>query len=891
MTIAQIEDNMKKLLASVDSNTFIYDFLLAFGIPKATITRLQSGKINLGEVEGELVWKKKLLYRQIATGTNLLEQIQELRSDIGLKKSQPRFVIVTDLVRLLAVDLQIDDTLDCEVADLDKHFDFFLPFAGIEKAQYLSENPADVKAAEKMAKLYDQINLDNQFSTDREIHQLNVFLSRLLFCYFAEDTGIFDDKLFTAAIMSNTKADASDTQEYLQDLFLILNTDYPDRIDEKKYLHKFHYVNGGLFREVYPIPVITVKSRNLILECGQLDWSAINPDIFGSMIQAVVTTDKRGGLGMHYTSVPNIMKVISPLFLDELEEEYQKAKGNVKQLNALIQRIANIKIFDPACGSGNFLIIAYKKLRELEIQIFNNLAALRGNKGSGTLDFVSFNSLISLNNFFGIEIDDFAHEIARLSLWLAEHQMNQAFRKEFGHSRPALPLKESGKIVHANACRVDWDEVCPKEEDDEIYVLGNPPYKGFSQQTKTQKDDLVNYLGSSTKLDYISLWFFKASEFIKNSQSKYALVSTNSICQGEQATLLWKSIFKLNQEIFFGHQSFKWVNNAKGKAAVFCIIVGVRNLDSKAKFLFTEEVRKSVSYINSYLEEGNKVLVHKRSTPISNLPDMVLGNMPYDRGVIHFDFSEYTAIVSKTPLLKKFFRQIVGSKEYINKIPRYCLWITENILEEALSVPFIKDKIELNKRTRLESIDPGVRKLAAVPHRFREMREANKMTLVFPGTSSERRKYIPIGVIDKKIIINNLAFAVYDPPFHVFSICTSLMHMTWVRQVAGRLKNDYRYSSVICYNTFPFPKISKEKEKELEECTYKILETRERYPEKTLAQLYDPDKMPDDLREAHRLNDLAVESCYRAKPFDSDEERLEHLFKLYEKMIATEKMK
>jgi len=891
MTIAQIEDNIKGLIASVDSDTFIYNFLFAFGTPKATISRFQSSKINLSEADGELVWKKKLLYRQVAVGTNLLELIQRLREDSVLKKYQPRFVVVTDLEKLLAVDMLTQDTLDCKLADLDKHFDFFLPFAGIEKAQYLAENPADVKATEKMAKLYEQINLDNQFSTEDEIHQLNVFLSRLLFCYFAEDTGIFEDKLFTAAITSNTNADASDTQEYLRDLFLILNTNDAERRNEKQYLRKFPYVNGGLFREVYPIPTLTVKSRNLILECGQLDWSAINPDIFGSMIQAVVTTDKRGGLGMHYTSVPNIMKVINPLFLDELVEEYQKAKGNVKQLNALIQRISNIKIFDPACGSGNFLIIAYKKLRELEIQILNDLTELKGNKGSGTLDFVSFNSLISLNNFFGIEIDDFAHEIARLSLWLAEHQMNQAFRKEFGHSRPALPLKDSGKIVRANACRIDWEDVCPKKNDDEIYILGNPPYKGFSQQTKVQKEDLFNYLGKSTKLDYISLWFFKASEFIKESQSKYALVSTNSICQGEQATLLWKSIFDLNQEIYFGHQSFKWANNAKGKAAVFCVIVGVRNNNSESKHLYTDNVRKKVSYINSYLEEGNKVLVHKRSTPISSLPDMVLGNMPYDRGVIHFDFSEYTAIVSKTPSLKKFFRQIVGSKEYINRIPRYCLWITENLLEEALSIPFINDKIELNKKIRLESIDPGVRKLAAVPHKFREMREANKMTLVFPGTSSERRRYIPIGVIDKEIIVNNLAFAVYDPPFHVFSLCTSSIHMTWVRQVAGRLKNDYRYSSVICYNTFPFPKISKEKEEELEESAYQILETRERYPEKTLAQLYDPDKMPDDLREAHRLNDLVVESCYRVKPFESDEERLEHLFKLYEKMIAAEKKK
>ncbi|WP_317192401.1 DNA methyltransferase [Sphingobacterium faecale] len=894
MTIAQIEDNMKKLLASIDSDTFIYDFLLAFGTPKATIARLQSGKINLGEVDGELVWKKKLLYRQVAVGTNLLELIQELRSDVGLKKSQPRFVMVTDLVGLLAVDLQTEDTLDCAVADLDKHFDFFLPFAGIEKAQYLCENPADVKAAEKMAKLYDQINLDNQFSAEEEVHQLNVFLSRLLFCYFAEDTGIFEDKLFTAAITSNTKADASDTQEYLQDLFLILNTDDGSRNNEKQYLHKFPYVNGGLFREVYPIPVLTVKSRNLILECGQLDWSAINPDIFGSMIQAVVTTDKRGGLGMHYTSVPNIMKVINPLFLDELEEEYQKAKGNVKQLNALIQRIANIKIFDPACGSGNFLIIAYKKLRELEIQILNDLTALKGNKGSGTLDFVSFNSLISLNNFFGIEIDDFAHEIARLSLWLAEHQMNQAFRKEFGHSRPALPLKDSGKIIHANACRVDWEEVCPKEEGDEIYILGNPPYLGYSLQDKSQKDDMELVFGKTKSfkvLDYISCWFYKGTQYISGVNVKLALVSTNSICQGEQTFALWSKILKSDLEIDFAHQSFKWGNNAKGKAAVICIIVGLRNKSNKAKYLFKDDKRFLAVNINPYLVDGSTIYVERRNTPISNLQQIIRGTGFSDNGNLLLSDLDKQLVLDKYPFAQEVIKKVVGSYELINKVNRWCLWFDDCNVENYKTVVFFGDRIQNVEDFRKKSKKSSTNIASNMPHKATENRFNPESSIVIPRVSSERREYIPIDIMDPNTVILDSAQAIYNPKIYLIGVLTSKMHMVWMKTTAGRLKNDYRYSSALSYNTFPFPKISKEKEKELEECAYQILETRERYPEKTLAQLYDPDKMPDDLREAHRLNDLAVESCYRAKPFDSDEERLEHLFKLYEKMIAAEKKK
>lgn len=887
MTIAQIEDNMKKLLASVDSDTFIYDFLLAFGTPKATIARLQSGKINLGEADGELVWKKKLLYRQVAASTNLMELIQSLREDSGLKKSQPRFVMVTDMETLLAVDLLTQDTLDCKVADLDKHFDFFLPFAGIEKAQYLAENPADVKAAEKMAKLYDQINLDNQFSTEDEIHQLNIFLSRLLFCYFAEDTGIFEDKLFTTAITSNTKTDASDTQEYLRDLFLILNTDDTSRTNEKQYLHKFPYVNGGLFREVYPIPVLTVKSRNLILECGQLDWSAINPDIFGSMIQAVVTTDKRGGLGMHYTSVPNIMKVINPLFLDELVEEYQKTKGNVKQLNALIQRISNIKIFDPACGSGNFLIIAYKKLRELEIQILNDLTELKGNKGSGTLDFVSFNSLISLNNFFGIEIDDFAHEIARLSLWLAEHQMNQAFRKEFGHSRPALPLTDSGKIVRANACRIDWEEVCPKEESDEIYILGNPPYLGFSMQDHEQKKDIHDIFGRKIKLDYIACWFYKAYQYIVNSKFKAAFVTTNSICQGEQVELLWPRILINDVKICFAYPSFPWNNNAKGKAAVICSIIGLTGDPMIDCFLFYKQTKVKVSNINSYLVNSKNIIVNRSSQSICGLPKMILGNAPFDGGNLILNQEKVRDIDEG----RQYLRKLVGAAEFMSNTYRYCIWLNNDQLANVKSIKWINERIESTYSMRENSIDSGTKKLAERAHQFRDRSETISYSCLVPRVGSNRREYIPAGIISKEFIIGDSCQVIYNCDEYLLSIISSKIHLCWVKSVSGYLKNDYRYSSVLSYNTFPFPKISKEKEKELEECAYMILETRERYPEKTLAQLYDPDKMPDDLREAHRLNDLAVESCYRAKPFESDEERLEHLFKLYEKMIAAEKKK
>ncbi|MBQ0152584.1 MAG: class I SAM-dependent DNA methyltransferase [Chryseobacterium sp.] len=545
LSIAEIENNLEKVFTNFNKEDFIYEFILSFGIPQATIKRIKSGKLNLADNAGELAWKKKVFFKELIVDDSLYDFIDDLKKEERIKKGEYRFVILTNYKQWVAVDMKTADTLDCSFDELNKNFAFFLPLAGIEKAQYLAENPADVKAAERMAKLYDQINTDNNFQTEEEIHSLNVFLSRLLFCFFAEDIGIFTDQQFTHGIESSTNKDASDIQEYLKDLFAILNLPSTQRATNKTYLQQFPYVNGGLFKDSLAIPKISVKARTLILDCGRLDWKAINPDIFGSMIQAVITTDKRGGLGMHYTSVPNIMKVINPLFLDDLKEIFEKAKGSKKDLNSLLDRLKKIKIFDPACGSGNFLIIAYKELRLLEIEILRELAKLTGTSGTGTFDLGNeFTSVISLNNFYGIEIDDFAHEIARLSLWLAEHQMNQYFYLEFGFSKPSLPLKDAGHIVHANACRVNWEEVCPKMKDDEIYILGNPPYLGSRNQNKDQKKDLdivLKTVKNYKKLDYIAIWFFKGGKYIENFNAELAFVSTNSINQGEQVPILWQN--------------------------------------------------------------------------------------------------------------------------------------------------------------------------------------------------------------------------------------------------------------------------------------------------------------------------------------------------------------
>ena len=886
MNIAQIEENLQVLLSSLNPESFVYDLLLAYDTPRSSIARLQKGGLNLAKNEGELAWKKKLFFKT-TQNEDLHALISSLRTDGSVTKLDPRFIIVTDFQTLLALDRKTADTLDIPLSDLPRHFDFFLPWAGMEKTQYQNENPADVKAAERMARLFDEIRKDNPAAiTPEAVHSLNVFLSRLLFCYFAEDTGIFEKGQFTNAIGSHTQPDGSDLHIYLDRLFEVLNT--PRNLtgvqnlqELPAYLAAFPYVNGGLFKDTHHAPRFGRRSRQMAIEAGELDWSAINPDIFGSMIQAVVTPEHRGGMGMHYTSVPNIMKVIEPLFLDELRAELTAARGNPKRLNVLLTRLQNIKIFDPACGSGNFLIIAYKELRRLEMDIFRELGGLAL-------------SNISLGNFYGIELDDFAHEVATLSLWLAEHQMNQLFFREFGRGKPALPLTQAGHIVHGNATRLDWEVVCPKRDGDEIYILGNPPYLGSSLQSVQQKEDMALVFKGTDgykNLDYIACWFLKGADYVRNHNAQFAFVSTNSICQGEQVALLWPHLFRRNVEIGFAHTSFKWVNNAKANAGVTVIIVGVRNEQPKTpKYLFSENRKVLVTNINAYLAQGRNVVVGKLNDPLSNLPTMDYGTKTVDGGYLTLTFEEREKLLEKSPEAAIFIKKFTGSNEFINGIDRYCLWIEKENIEEALQIEEIALRIEKVKQMRLSSPKKATVEMADFSYQFGEVRYIkSNAVIVVPRVSSERRDYIPFGFLNDDYVVSDSAQAIYNADSWLLSILLSRMHMTWVRAVAGRLKSDYRYSSQLVYNTFPFPVLSERYRAELEECTWRIIDEREYHSEKTLAQLYDPDKMPEGLRQAHRANDAAVERLYRSRPFETDEERLEYLFKLYEQMLAEEK--
>ncbi len=884
MNITQIEHNIKKLLESFNQETFIYDLLLAYGLPKASISRLQKGGLNLSKNENEILWKKKLFFKVVTTN-ELYSTTDSYKNQPDLIKHDPRFIIITDYQQLLAIDTKTFETLDTKITELDKCFDFFLPWAGMEKASYQGENPADVKAAEKMAKLFDELKKDNPELINKEqLHSLNVFLSRLLFCFFAEDTGIFEAKQFTNAIKNYTQSDGSDLHGYLDKIFALMNHNHRENLPD--YIGKFPYVNGGLFKDNHPVPQFSFKSRQLLLENGDLDWSVINPDIFGSMMQAVVDAKQRSGLGMHYTSVPNIMKVIEPLFLNELKEEFNKAYDSKSKLEKLLSRMANIKIFDPACGSGNFLIIAYKELRNLEIAIMQRIDELT-NKPSMMF------SQIHLSLFYGIEIDDFAHEIAKLSLWLAEHQMNLRFEKEFGRTLPPLPLKDSGNIVCANACRIDWEDVCPKIPEDEIYVLGNPPYLGSKNQDISHKDDLafifISLNNNYKKLDYISAWFIKASLFIRPShKSMFAFVSTNSICQGEQVSLIWPLILSLNLEISFAHQPFDWNNNAKANAGITCIIVGVKNRAKKdtVKYIFNDNQAIKVENISPYLYPASDICIKPLFKPISNLPIMVRGSQPTDDGNLILSKAEYQELVDKYPHVDLITKKYMGADDLINGNTRYCLWIKDNQLELANKIPPVVDRIDKCAAFRKLSKKESTRKKSATSHKFDEIKHRDSQAIIFPVISSYRRKYIPVGFINSDTVVSNKGQVIYNPEIFVFGILSSKMHMVWLATTSSRMRNDYQYSITLSYNTFPFPNISEDQKKRIEMYVFDVLDEREKHPEKTLAELYDPDKMPAGLRQAHHNLDIAIEQCYRLKPFASDEERLEHLFTLYEQISS-----
>lgn len=915
MTPKEIEKNLQKLVENLTPEDFIFDFLLAFGFPKASVSRLKSGDYNQSKIAGEILYKGKIFFKVGETGQMLIES-ETLAKDERILKQKPRFILLTDFKNIVAKDLKTKASKDFPIDELPNFKDFFIPLTGAEIYRSTNDNKADREASYALARFYDIIVQDNPGLYEGESHGLNILLSRLLFCFFAEDTGIFETQgMFTDAVANNTAENGSDLHSFFKDLFAKLNSrksDFPNSVKH------FPYVNGGLFKDEIALPKFSKKSRDILIESGNLNWDEINPDIFGSMIQAVADPEERSDLGMHYTSVPNILKLIKPLFLDELYEEFENNRDQPKKLEKLLTRLSTIKFFDPACGSGNFLIITYKELRLLEIKIIQQLIDLDNEPAqltinaqskinfSGKGEVVSIPATqqkinfagrqakihfprIVLSQFYGIEIKDFAHEMAILSLWLAEHQMNKVFEEQlegFGQTKPILPLKESGQITLGNAATFDWEKACPKNENDEIYIIGNPPYLGTRNQDAEQKKDMeLVFRKDFGNLDYVVIWFYKGAKYIEGSNAKLAFVSTNSICQGISVALTWPRILIDKIEIDFAYQSFKWINNAKGNAGVTVIIVGLRNKSIKPKYLFTSAIQKEAKNINSYLSDAKDIYIDVKSKPISNLKPMMKGNAAIDDGNFLFRTEEEAnEFISKYPRQEYLVREFIGADELINGFKRYCLWLKDSKDEEIMDNVEIMRRVENVKKFRQKSTKEQTRRFAEKATLFMEDRQPVNDYLMIPVVSSESRDYIPIGFLNKEVIANYSSFILPDASAFELGVIHSKMHMVWVDAVGGKLETRYRYSAKLCYNTFPFPETSIKQKEIINQYVFAILDERAKFPQKTMAWLYNPETMPKGLLKAHQELDQAIERIYRIQPFTSDAERLEYLFKMYDEM-------
>lgn len=894
MAITEIEDRITDIIDHKDRNQFIYDFLSVYDFPKATITKLRKGTNNLSKEPGEVYLKNRLYFKQVSS--DLMQSFVDIKEKVNQLGSKPRYIMVTDFKNVLAEDTQTNDTLDVEFERLPQKFEFFLAWNGIEKADFDKENPADIRAAERFAKLYDVVVKDNPGATR---HGLNLFLIRVLFCLFAEDTDIFTKNLFTNRLKELTQPDGSDLDLFINQLFSVLDIEKANRPeDTPSWLADFPYVDGDLFIKPHEHLEFTEHSRKLIIDAGEkLEWDQINPDILGSMIQAVASEDSRSHLGMHYTSVPNIMKVIKPLFLDDLRKAFEDAKGNEKKLNELYDRIGKIKFMDPACGSGNFLIITYKELRQLEIDILKELNRM----GIATMYVPS----VTLDQFYGIEIDDFACDVTRLSLWIAEHQMNKQLHKEIADAvRPTLPLQHAGAIVCGNALRIDWNEVLPHQKDDEVYLFGNPPYLGAKRQTSEQKRDLLNALDGNKeykKLDYIAGWFQRAADYIYDSQVQSGFVTTNSIVQGEQVKRLWPNILD-KCYIQFAYTSFKWRNNAKGNAGVTVSIIGLAALASvhNKKLIDNNRVRV-VKNISPYLTEGTNEIIKSTTKNINeNMPIASLGCLPLDGGNLILSDGLYKKVIKQTPDILHIIKKYIGSSEFINNKTRYVLWMNQATYCKYKNIPLVQERVSLVKKFRRnggQSAKSAVNK----PYEFftRKLRDKciekahnhEMMTIIIPRVSSENRLYIPMGMVQEDTVVSDSATAVYDASLWLLGLLESRMHMTWLRAVGGRLKTDYRYSAGLVYNTFPIPQLSTRRKNEIEDLVWKILDIRDEEGG-TLAELYgsplaakNPKPMNSRLKAAHEKLDQVVDRAYRDRPFKDDNERLALLLDMYSQKV------
>lgn len=912
MNAVEIEEAISQLAEQpFDAEEFPFAFLASFGNKATTLKRLRSGSTNNSDIEGGVLQRSNIHIAVCAEG-EVTDTLCKLKASPTTAKAKAKFVLATDGISLEAEDITSGETVVCEYTDFPDHFGFFLPLAGITTVKQIRESSFDIKATGRLNRLYVELLKDNpEWGTAERRHDMNHFMARLIFCFFAEDTDIFDGEgLFTRTIGQMSARDSSDTYQVIGEIFRAMDTPIKDRKNAKlpRWADRFPYVNGGLFSGSTDSPCFSKISRSYLIHIGNLDWTKINPDIFGSMIQAVTDEEERGALGLHYTSVPNILKVLNPLFLDDLHAKLEEADENPRMLLNLRKRIAKIRVFDPACGSGNFLVIAYKELRGIEAEINER----RGEANRKTD--------IPLTNFRGIEFRDFPAEIARLALIIAEYQCDVLYRGQKEALAEFLPLDAMSWIICGNALRWDWLSVCPptgtgvkllsndlfeapldqveidfENEGGETYICGNPPYLGSTWQSKEQKSDLENIFKSHTKswksLDYVSAWFMKAAEYGKKTDSIAAFVSTNSICQGQQVPILWPAIFATGHVIAYSHTSFKWANLASNNAGVTVVIVGITNRPGKTRKLYSldaegEVVVKKVDNINPYLVPGKNVIVEKSSKSISKLSEMRFGNKPVDGGNLLLTIQELEELGLSNSQKNRFIRRIYGSAEFIKGLQRYCIWIKDEYLKEAKDIASISKRIEKVKAIRIASRDKGANEMANRAHQMREMNIGNNWTLTVPRTSSENRPYLPNGIIDSNSTVTSETFALFDAPLWNMALISSRVHLVWIATVCGKMKTDFRYSNTLGWNTFPVPILTEKNKEDLAHCAEDILLSRETHFPATIADLYNSEKMPDDLRRAHERNDEVLERIYIGRRFKNDTERLEKLFDLYTKMTS-----
>lgn len=913
MNAVEIEEAVSLLAEQpFDAESFPFAFLEAFGNKETTIKRLKSGATNQSDLAGGVLQRNNIHIQTCSNG-EVAAALDALRQSPATTKQKAKFILATDGKTFEAENLSDGETVACEYAEFADHFGFFLALAGITTVKQIRENAFDIKATGRLNRLYIELLKENpDWGTAERREDLNHFMARLIFCFFAEDTNIFrGERLFTSTIERMSARDSSNTHEVLSELFLSMNTKEENRstANIRSWANEgFPYVNGGLFSDSIEVPRFSRIARSYLLHVGSLDWTKINPDIFGSMIQAVADDEERGSLGMHYTSVPNILKVLNPLFLDDLRSQLDDAGDNVRKLLNLRQRIARIRVFDPACGSGNFLVIAYKQMREIEAEINRR----RGEAGR--------TSEIPINNFRGIELRHFPAEIARLALIIAEFQCDVLYRGELFARQDFLPLEKANWITCGNALRLDWLSICPptgtgvkiyaddlfstpldqveidfENEGGETYICGNPPYCGSTWQTTEQKEDLKSVFESRTaswkSLDYVAGWFMKAAEYGTRTKSASALVSTNSICQGQMVPILWPLMFETGHEIEFAHTSFKWANLAAHNAGVTVVVVGISNPVRKLRRLFTETdrsfVERTVENINAYLVGGPDIIVRKLSRPMSGLAEMTFGSKPTDGGHLLLTKENLNTLNLSENEIRRFIRPIYGSEEFINGGIRYCVWIQDEYADQAVVHPVLGPRLNAVREMRLASTKAATRAGASWPHRFDERRQTgDERTIVVPAVSSENREFLPCGLLPVGSIISNRNFAIFDAPLWNLALVVSRIHWVWIDTVCGKLETRFNYSNTLGWNTFPVPTLSEQNKADLTRCAENILLAREAHFPATIAELYDPEKMPANLREAHEHNDETLERIYIGRRFKNDTERLEKLFELYTQMTA-----